>query len=73
VLVASTHLSLNATNALVQESVRAFYTGWYRELVTDLPSVENGYMNLPAKPGLGTQLLPDLRDRQDAHVRTSTL
>jgi L-alanine-DL-glutamate epimerase-like enolase superfamily enzyme len=73
VLVASTHLSLNATNALVQESVRAFYTGWYRELVTDLPSVENGYMNLPARPGLGTQLLPGLRDRKDAHVRTSTL
>lgn len=73
VLVASTHLSLNATNALVQESVRAFYTGWYKELVTDLPAVENGYMNLPAKPGLGTQLLPGLRDRKDAHVRSSTL
>jgi len=73
VLVASTHLSLNATNALVQESVRAFYTGWYRELVTELPSIENGYMNLPAKPGLGTQLLPELRDRKDAHVRASTL
>ena len=72
VLVASTHLSLNATNALIQESVRAFYTGWYRELVTDLPIVENGYMNLPAKPGLGTELLPGLRDRKDAHVRAST-
>lgn len=73
VLVASTHLSLNATNALVQESVRAFYTGWYRELVTDLPSVENGYMNLSANPGLGTQLLPGIRGRRDAHVRVSTL
>jgi galactonate dehydratase len=29
VLCASTHLSLNAPNALVQESVRAFYRGWY--------------------------------------------
>ena len=28
VLTASTHLSLNAPNALVQESVRAFYNGW---------------------------------------------
>ena len=72
VLVASTHLSLNATNALIQESVRAYYTGWYKELVTDLPTVENGFMNLPAKPGLGTELLPDLRDRPDAHVRTSS-
>lgn len=71
VLVASTHLSLNATNALVQESVRAYYTGWYRELVTDLPVFDNGYMDLPAKPGLGTELLPDLRNRKDAHVRVS--
>lgn len=73
VLVASTHLSLNATNALVQESVRAFYTGWYKELVTDLPIIDNGYMDLPAKPGLGTELVPGLRDRPDAHVRVSAL
>lgn len=72
VLVASTHLSLNATNALLQESVRAFYTGWYTELVTDLPIFTNGSMDLPAKPGLGSELLPGLRDRADAHVRTST-
>ena len=37
VLAASTHLSLNAPNALVQESVRAFYRTWYRDLVTALP------------------------------------
>jgi galactonate dehydratase len=73
VLVASTHLSLNATNALVQESVRAFYTGWYTELVTDLPIFINGSMDLPSKPGLGTELLPGLRNRKDAHVRTLAL
>ena len=39
VLAASTHLSLNAPNALVQESVRAFYRTWYRDLVTALPEV----------------------------------
>lgn len=72
VLVASTHLSLNAANALVQESVRAFYTGWYTELVTDLPVFTNGYMDLSGKPGLGTELLPGVRDRADAHVRSST-
>ena len=73
VLVASTHLSINAPNALIQESVRAFYTGWYREFVTDLPTVENGFINLTAKPGLGTQLLPGIGDRKDAHVRVSSL
>ena len=29
VLIASTHLSINAPNALIQETVRAYYTGWY--------------------------------------------
>ena len=34
VYAASVHFSIHAPNALVQESVRAFYTGWYNELVT---------------------------------------
>ncbi len=72
VYMASMHLSLNAVNTLVQESVRAFYTGWYTELVTDLPSISNGYLDLPGKPGLGTELLPGLRDRPDANVKITT-
>lgn len=71
VLQASTHLSLNAPNALIQETVRAFYTGWYRELVTHLPMIENGSASLPALPGLGTELRPGIPDRPDATVRVS--
>ncbi|HVE51786.1 MAG TPA: mandelate racemase/muconate lactonizing enzyme family protein [Ramlibacter sp.] len=71
VWTASTHLSLHAPNALVQESVRAFYSGWYRELVTELPRVEQGMISLGDKPGLGIELLPDLWKRKDAVVRTS--
>jgi len=71
VWAASTHLSLHAPNALVQESVRAFFTGWYKELVTDLPVVENGMISLNNKPGLGLELLPDLHKRGDAVVRIS--
>ena len=73
VLQASTHLSLNAPNALIQETVRAYYTGWYTELVTNLPQIENGQISLPALPGLGTELLPGLTERPDATVRRSTL
>ena len=51
--------------------MRAFYTGWYRELVTELPTVENGMIRLNDKPGLGIQLLPDLPKRKDAIVRVS--
>ena len=73
VLQASMHLSLNAPNALIQETVRAYYTGWYTELVTHLPRIEDGYATLPARPGLGTELLPGLSQRPDATVRRSTL
>ncbi|KQT08042.1 mandelate racemase/muconate lactonizing enzyme family protein [Ramlibacter sp. Leaf400] len=71
VWTASTHLSLHAPNALVQESVRAFYSGWYRELVTELPVVQDGMITLGDKPGLGLELLPDLHKRADAIVRVS--
>ncbi|HZF80705.1 MAG TPA: mandelate racemase/muconate lactonizing enzyme family protein [Rubrivivax sp.] len=72
VWMASTHLSLHAPNALVQESVRAFYSGWYRELVTELPTVERGHICIDdSRPGLGLQLLPDLHLRADAVQRFS--
>jgi L-alanine-DL-glutamate epimerase-like enolase superfamily enzyme len=71
VLVASTHLAINAPNALIQESVRAYYTGWYRELVTHLPTVADGMIAPPPGPGLGTELLPGLEARPDAHARMS--
>ncbi|MDQ0392391.1 mandelate racemase/muconate lactonizing enzyme family protein [Labrys monachus] len=60
VLAASTHLSLNAPNALVQESVRAYYRTWYRDLVTAVPQVKDGMITVPPGPGLGLDLSPDL-------------
>jgi L-alanine-DL-glutamate epimerase-like enolase superfamily enzyme len=71
VFAASCHLSLNATNALIQESVRAFYTGWYKELVTALPRIEDGDIYPMDGPGLGMKLLPDILKRKDAHIRRS--
>ncbi len=71
VYTASVHLSMNATNALIQESVRAFYTGWYQELVTELPRIEQGYVYPMAGPGLGTKLLPEVLKRPDATIRRS--
>jgi galactonate dehydratase len=68
---ASVHLSCSATNALVQEIVRAYYASWYRELVTELPPLEQGYLRPLTGPGLGLRLLPDLGARADATVRRS--
>ena len=71
VLCASTHLSMNAPNALIQESVRAYYRTWYRDLVTALPEVTNGFISVPPGPGLGMELAPDIEKRFTASVRVS--
>ena len=60
VLAASTHLSLSAPNALIQESVRAFYKGWYADIVTGLPEVKDGHISVSRAAGLGMELIPDL-------------
>jgi L-alanine-DL-glutamate epimerase-like enolase superfamily enzyme len=71
VLCASTHLSLNAPNALVQESVRAFHRTWYGDLVTQLPPISNGKITVPPGAGLGMELHPEL-DRRFKTTRRST-
>ena len=73
VLAASTHLSLNAPNALVQESVRAFLRTWYGDLVTALPPVKAGHITVPEGPGLGLDLHPDLDRRRTVARRRSSV
>jgi hypothetical protein len=48
--------SVNLPNALVQESVRAYYTGWYKELVTRLSEISDGHISPP-----DLHLRPDAR------------
>jgi L-alanine-DL-glutamate epimerase-like enolase superfamily enzyme len=67
-LYAGIHLAINATNAVYQESVRAYLRVNYPELVTELPTIEAGHILAPTKPGLGTTLLPDVRTRPGATV-----
>jgi galactonate dehydratase len=71
VFMASCQFSLHARNTLIQESVRAFYTGWYTELVTTLPTIANGEITLSDAPGLGIELLPDIERRPDTILRVS--
>lgn len=63
--------SLHAPKALIQETVRAFYTGWYAELVTALPDIRDGTIDAPPGPGLGLELQPGIAQRGDAIVRIS--
>lgn len=68
-LTASVHMAMHAPNVFIQEMVRAFYYGWYQDLVTALPPVANGRITAPAGPGLGTALNPDVMKRADARIQ----
>lgn len=65
------HLAMHVPNTLVQEFVRAYYSTWYRELVTEVPRVEDGYVYPLEGPGLGTALRPDVLERPDVERRSS--
>lgn len=71
-LTAATHLSVSAPNAILQETVRSSLRTWYRDFVTELPTIADGRIAPPTGPGLGTALQPDLKSRDGVVVRTST-
>lgn len=71
VFAASCHFSVHAPNALIQERVRAFHTGWHRELVDRVPVFEDGLIAPPDGDGFGLALKPELFDRPDAIRRRS--
>jgi galactonate dehydratase len=73
VLAASTHLSLNAPNALIQESVRAYYRTWYRDIAIGLPTIKDGFISVDRAPGHGVELHPDLGKRFTMETRTMTI
>jgi len=66
-LTAAVHLAIASPNTLVQEVVRAFYFGWYQELVEDLLPLRAGRIAPLDKPGLGVALRASTRARPDAH------
>jgi galactonate dehydratase len=72
-LFAGLHLAINCTNAIYQETVRAYLRVTYPNLVTNGIEIVDGHILAPTAPGLGTTILPDLRTRPDASVVESTL
>lgn len=68
-----THLCLATPNAMIQEGVRAYYHGWYQDVITQLPETERGFVAAPSGPGLGTRLLPDFATRAGVTLRASEL
>ena len=70
-LAVGAHFSVATKNALIQETVRAYYTDWYTEIVVGLPAIERGHISPPPNPGIGTELRPEFLSRPDVHVRLS--
>jgi galactonate dehydratase len=73
VLLAGIHQAIASPCALKQEVVRTFLNGYYRDLVTELPRMENGYIQPPESAGIGTELHPALLKRDDVQCRTTTI
>eukprot|EP01037_Dinobryon_pediforme_P002117 gene2117-2154_t len=71
--IAAIHMSFSQPNTLIQESVRAFYTGWYNELVTTMPVIKDGFVFPMEGPGLGVELLPRVFERADLKTRRTAL
>jgi galactonate dehydratase len=58
-IFANIHICAASTNAMILETVRGYYEGWYKPVYTENVQIENGYASFPTRPGLGTSLKPE--------------
>ncbi len=65
---AAAHLMLHIPNAMILETVRAYYDGWYNEVVTERIPISDGMLSLPQSPGLGVALREEVLHWPDARV-----
>jgi galactonate dehydratase len=71
-LVAGGHLALHAPNAMIVETVRGYYDGWYNEVLTEPIVVRDGHLELSDRPGLGTAIRDEVLERPDVHIESTT-
>ncbi len=70
-LFANLHLCAASTNAMILETVRGFYHGWYSEVYTDNIEIQQGFAKFPTVPGLGTRLREDILEDSKTSIRVS--
>jgi len=68
---ANLHLGAATPNFVIQESIRNRYRGWHADLVTDAAGIENGRLQLPEGPGLGTELADEVLEAEDVTRRVT--
>ena len=59
-LAVATHFVTAVSNGYVQEVARAFYHGWYNEVSTGFPEIENGMITPSPNAGHGVSLSPSI-------------
>ena len=72
-LFANLHLCAAVPNAMILETVRGFYKGWYADVYTENISIRDGYAEFPIRPGLGTSIREEFMKRPDVTIRRSTI
>ena len=70
-LLCNAHLLAAFPNGLIAETVRAHLRGFYSEVVTALPPIENGFMSPTRTPGIGAELSEAMLARSDLKRRIS--
>ena len=70
-IFACAQICMSAPNAMIMEHVRSFYHGWYGRFVDPNLDIRGGYLYAPQRPGIGTRLRPEVRERGDAVVAVS--
>jgi galactonate dehydratase len=72
-LWSAAHLMLHIPNAMIMETVRAYYDGWYEDVMTETIPISEGMLSLPERPGLGTALRKEVLQRPDVHSEVSDI
>ena len=70
-IFACAHICMSSPNAMIQEHVPAYYKGWYNDFVDPNLDIRDGFLHAPQRPGIGTRLKPEVRQREDALVVVS--
>jgi L-alanine-DL-glutamate epimerase-like enolase superfamily enzyme len=70
-IFACAHICMSSPNAMIQEHVPAYYKGWYSDFVDPNLDIRDGFLHAPQRPGIGTRLKPEVRQRADAIVVVS--
>ncbi|WP_422072437.1 mandelate racemase/muconate lactonizing enzyme family protein [Tranquillimonas rosea] len=70
-LLANLQLMAAMPNALMAETVRSHLDGFYRDVMTDVPKVADGYIHPTTGPGLGAGLNQTVLSRPDLTRRVS--